>query len=695
MAQAVLTYPKARREVVRETVGGIVLEDPYRWLEADSAESAEWGDAQNALARDYIRSWEHFDLVRERLANTGYLFWSQSYTGPMLCGNRWAYVVTRRNAYPQLGLADAPFGPPRIIFDPDALDPDTPLNLKGFQPSPDGRTVAVHLEASLPESDLGDETVSQPLPMTSQLIDVESKRFTCLQGSFLAWLPDSSGFYYLTSAGVFRQLIGEPTPTEPELAGVAGVVQVSQDGRYAALLDPSAGDNISGTAGARATFIRDQAGWQPFDPAVRGRCQGVFVADTYVAVITDGAPKGRVVSIPIATARDRSTWSEVIPEGDRVIRFLCRVHDHLVAGLADDSGIELALFGLDGTPDGTVPLAPGQIPTAFLSAQTHETIRACPGGCYFMHNEAFIALPAFYRFDFSTRSLEKTAAPVAELGQLVVTVIDTCTSEDGTKIPIRLVHRPDLDLSQPRPLLLHGYGNLDLCFYEPPAWYTPFLDAGGVYAWVTVRGGGEFGKEWWHQGSGKLKGQCSLDFCGAAEHLIELGVADRGKIACMGLSCGSIVIAGVLSRLGRQVRPDLFRAVVGIGGFYDLFTYLDVARIFSDEYGDPTDPEQAAAIATFSPYQNITDEVPYPSTLFACVDGDIGWPGHSRKLIARTQEATSHTAPILYRNFAARWHGDVGAISGENGPDSAEIAPELTAFIMRELGMTPAAPLDG
>jgi prolyl oligopeptidase len=363
----------------------------------------------------------------------------------------------------------------------------------------------------------------------------------------------------------------------------------------------------------------------------------------------------------------------------------------LIVGLADDSGVELALFGLDGSPDGMIPLPPGQIPSAFYNAATHHAIRACPGGCYFMHNDAFVALPAFYRFDFATRKLQKTPAPVADLGPLVVTVIDTCMSEDGTPIPIRLVHRPALDLSRPRPVLLHGYGNLNVFFYEAPAWYMPFIDAGGVYAWVTLRGGGESGKESWYQGRGKMKGQCSLDFCAAAEHLAEIGIAARDQIACMGFSCGSVLMGTVLARLGRQARPDLFRAVAGIGGFYDLFTYLKVVRIFADEFGNPEDPEQAAVIATFSPYQNITDGIPYPATLIACTDGDVGWPGHARKLIARAHEATSSRAPILYRKFDTRYHGETGAISGENGPESGEIAPEITAFIMRELGMTPNA----
>jgi hypothetical protein len=58
-------------------------------------------------------------------------------------------------------------------------------------------------------------------------------------------------------------------------------------------------------------------------------------------------------------------------------------------------------------------------------------------------------------------------------------------------------------------------------------------------------------------------------------------------------------------------------------------------------------------------------------------------------MAAALRHATSGDLPILYRAYKLFWHGETGAISGENGPDAGEVAADLTAFIMRELGMTP------
>ena len=45
-------FPSARRADVADTYHGVVVHDPYRWLEdAASAETLAWVDAQNALTR--------------------------------------------------------------------------------------------------------------------------------------------------------------------------------------------------------------------------------------------------------------------------------------------------------------------------------------------------------------------------------------------------------------------------------------------------------------------------------------------------------------------------------------------------------------------------------------------------------------------------------------------------------------------
>jgi prolyl oligopeptidase len=685
-----LEYPSTRREIVREVVGGIAIEDPYRWLEADTPEALAWGEAQSEIARDYIRSWEHFDTIQEQLSDTGYLFISQSYNGPARCGDQWIHVVNRRGQYPQLMVSPEPFGDGEVVFNPDNLPEGEPRKLHGWTVSPDGRYVALNLVV---EGIGHDHSGNGPTRVTvSRIVNVETKESFPISGGFAAWNPDSTYFSlapHENSVGIFIDRPGEKAATVPDLEGVVGLVHVSADGRYAALLDLSA-ENKSMTAGAAISHIRDEKGWRAFPTGIKGKCQGAFLGDAYVAIVTEGSPKGRVVSIPVATPEDRDSWTELIPESDRNIRVLSVVDDRIVLALSTDAGLEIEVYTADGTHDSSVPLPPGQVPTAFMIVLGHDTFRACPGGFYFMHNPAFAELPTFYNYNVESKSLTKYETPVKSLGELKVTLIDDFYSADGTQIPIRLVHRPDLDMSQARPLLLHGYGNLDLCFYEPPAWFTPFLDAGGVYAWVTLRGGGDHGDEWRHGGREYNKGQCSIDFCDAGEHLVAKGIAERDRMAAFGFSGGAYLTGIVTGRLGRQARPDLFKTIIGLGGCYDLFTYVKVGGGFSDEWGDPTDnPQFAKVLADFSAYQNVQEGLPYPTILIASTNGDQGWPGHGRKMTAALQHATSADNPILHRVLEVAWHGELGAISGENGPDSGQVAAELTAFVMRELDMKP------
>jgi hypothetical protein len=92
--------------------------DPYGWLEDDTPEALAWGASEEALTRQYLQDWPHYQTVREQQSGTGFLYHSLSWSGPVPCGDRWLSVVPRQQAYPQLRVSTMPFGPGDIIFDP-------------------------------------------------------------------------------------------------------------------------------------------------------------------------------------------------------------------------------------------------------------------------------------------------------------------------------------------------------------------------------------------------------------------------------------------------------------------------------------------------------------------------------------------------------------------------------------------------
>ena len=102
-------------------------------------------------------------------------------------------------------------------------------------------------------------------------------------------------------------------------------------------------------------------------------------------------------------------------------------------------------------------------------------------------------------------------------------------SKDGTQVPMFIVHRKDILLDGSTPFLIYGYGGFGVSqtpFFS--AGYYPWLEAGGGYALVNLRGGGEFGEQW-HQDGMLLKKQNVFDDCiAAAEYLIAQGLHQAG-----------------------------------------------------------------------------------------------------------------------------------------------------------------------
>src|SRR5687768_2734954 len=67
-ALASIPIPTTRVAPVSETLHGATFEDPYRWLEDDSAEMRAWTAAQNAYSAATLGALPGRATLRERLA---------------------------------------------------------------------------------------------------------------------------------------------------------------------------------------------------------------------------------------------------------------------------------------------------------------------------------------------------------------------------------------------------------------------------------------------------------------------------------------------------------------------------------------------------------------------------------------------------------------------------------------------------
>ena len=99
-----------------------------------------------------------------------------------------------------------------------------------------------------------------------------------------------------------------------------------------------------------------------------------------------------------------------------------------------------------------------------------------------------------------------------------------------------------------------------------------------------------------------------------------------------------------------------------------------------EEYGNPDIPEEWAAIAKYSPYQNVKKDAKYPPVLFTTsTRDDRVHPGHARKMAARMLEQ-SHDV-LFYENIEG---GHAGAADAEQVAFMTTLA---YAFLWKQLGL--------
>jgi oligopeptidase B len=181
---------------------------------------------------------------------------------------------------------------------------------------------------------------------------------------------------------------------------------------------------------------------------------------------------------------------------------------------------------------------------------------------------------------------------------------------DGTRVPLSVVHRNDLEL--PAPCLLYGYGAYELSI-DPS--FSPhrlsLLDRGVVFAIAHVRGGGEMGRAWYEDGRMEHKANTFSDFIACGRHLIDAGIARPDALAGRGGSAGGLLIGAVANEA-----PELFRGLVAEVPFVDcVTTMLDDELPLTvgewEEWGNPLADESAYwRMLTYSPYDNVTAQNP-------------------------------------------------------------------------------------
>jgi oligopeptidase B len=293
---------------------------------------------------------------------------------------------------------------------------------------------------------------------------------------------------------------------------------------------------------------------------------------------------------------------------------------------------------------------------------------------------------SIFKYDFYTQTSELVREyPPAGIYNIAnyTSVIKWVKANDGAEIPLMLTYRIDLDLNAPHAVDLNGYGAYGDC-NDPyfSASRLSLIDRGVIYATAHIRGGGEFGQEWYDGGRLMNKKNSFTDFVACMDYLLDNKITTKDKLVIEGGSAGGLLMGAVTN-----LAYDKCGLVVGDVPFVDvLHTMLDETLPLTvqeyEEWGDPHNKEAFDYISSYSPVDNVRPHA-YPTMLISSAWNDtrVGyWEG--AKWAAKLRANNTGTNPII---FKINWNeGHTGQV---NRYESLEYYAVSMAYVLYYLGL--------
>ena len=683
--QKKLTYPKAEKVDTVDVYFGTEVADPYRWLENDtSAATAAWVEAENKVTNEYLAQIPFRKQLLERLTNLANY---EKIGAPFKKhGKYYFYKNDGLQNQSVLYVQDSLEGEPRVFLDPNKLSDDGTVALTGLAFSHDGKYAAYTISRS--GSDWTEIYVLDTV--TGQLLDdhIEWAKFT---GA--AWQGD--GFYYSAydapvkgkefsnvneNHKVYYHKIGTPqtedkliyqNPAYPKRFYYTGT---SEDERILFVYESGAGRGnnlfIKDLKKANAPFIQLTTDFDyQYSP--------IEVIDNNVYIFTNyGAPKNRIMVADINNPK-LENWKELIPEMESVLSSAEVIGGKLFLTYDKDASNHAYVYSQKGEHMHEIKL-PSLGSVGFSGTKDDKE-------CFFVFT-SFTTPGTIYKYDMDKNSYELYRAPKVEFNSDdFVTEQAFFPSKDGIMIPMFLTYKKDLERNGNNPVFLYGYGGFGISLN--PGFTTsriPFLENGGIYAQVNLRGGSEYGEEWHIAGTKMQKQNVFNDFISAAEYLINNKYTNPDKIAIVGGSNGGLLVGACMTQ-----RPDLFKVAIPQVGVMDMLRYhkFTIGWNWASDYGTSEDSQEMFEyLKGYSPLHNLKPGTKYPATMVTTADHDDRVvPAHSFKFAATLQECNDGTNPTIIRIDSKAGHG-----AGKPMAKVLEEQADIYGFIMYNLKMKPA-----
>lgn len=680
--QSKLVYPETAKVDTVDVYFGTEVPDPYRWLENDtSAATAAWVEAQNKVTNGYLSQIPFREALLKRL--TAVSDYEKIGTPFKKHGKYYFFKNDGLQNQSVLYVQDKLDGEPRVFLDPNRLSDDGTVALTGIFFSHNGKYAAYTISRS--GSDWTEIYVMDA--ESGQLLDdhIEWAKFTGAE-----WQGD--GFYYSAydapekgkefsnmnaNHKIYYHKLGTPQSQDklvyqnPAYPKRFYTCSVSEDETMLFLYE-------SGEGRGNALYVKDlrrnDAPFVAMATDMDYQYSPLEVIGGKIYLFTNhGAPKNRIMVADLAKS-ELKDWTELVPESEAVLSGAQVIGGKLFLTYDKDASNHAYVYGLDGKQLQEIKLP--SLGTVGFSGDKDDK------ECFFSFT-SFTIPGATYKYDMDKNTYELFRAPKVDFdADAFVTEQVFYSSKDGTKIPMFLTYKKDLKKDGTNPVYLYGYGGFNISLNPGfSAMRISFLENGGIYAQVNLRGGGEYGEAWHVAGTKMQKQNVFDDFIAAAEYLIAANYTNKDKIAIVGGSNGGLLVGACMTQ-----RPDLFRVAIPEVGVMDMLRYhkFTIGWNWASDYGTSEDSkEMFEYLKGYSPLHNLKPGTKYPATMVTTADHDDRVvPAHSFKFAATLQACNDGTNPTLIRIDSKAGHG-----AGKPMSKVLEEQADIYSFIMYNLGM--------
>lgn len=677
-----MPYHKTKKVAVTDNYFGTIVEDPYRWLENDTAADTKlWVEEENKVTQDYLSKIPFRNAIKERLTK----IWNYpKMSAPFRNGEYYFYTkndgLQNQNVYYFRKGID---GEEKIFLDPNKLSTDGTVALAGVYFSNNKKYAAYSIARS--GSDWNEIYV---MDVATQQLLPDVIKWVKFSGA--AWRGD--GFYYSrydeprSGSGlsnqnqhqkVYYHKLGD-TQNNDQLIYQDKAhplryfwPSVTEDERFLII---SASE---GTSGSEIWYQDLKKAGSTISLLLKGfeYNYGVIdnIDDKLLVLMDNGAPRYRLMLIDPAN-NSSEKWTTIIPEKDQLLENVSTAGKNIFASYLKDASTHIVQYDMNGKQVREVKLPGIGTATDFGGNKDDQFI--------FYSFTNFTNPSTIYKFDIPSGKSE-----VFKKSDFKMDVDDYETkqvwypSKDGTKIPMFIVHKKGVKLNGNNPVMLYAYGGFNINL--KPSFSVSkmlFLENGGIYAQPSLRGGGEYGEEWHKAGMLDKKQNVFDDFISAAEYLIREKYTTSEKLAISGGSNGGLLVGACMTQ-----RPDLFKVALPAVGVLDMLRYhkFTIGWGWAVEYGSSDKKEQFDYLIKYSPLHNLKDSTHYPATLITTADHDDRVvPAHSFKFAATLQEKHKGENPVLIRIESKAGHG-----AGKPTSKQIDEATDIWSFVFWNLGI--------